>query len=322
MRAAIRGTLGTTDLDTLPQIDLEWRGRWTSLADLGITSFCVPEEQGGFGLNVAAAVATASELGAALHASPFAGITAATRSLAEHDDAECSDLVAALISGVSVAAFGRLGADGVARTVDGAADADALLLVDGDADTMMLITDRAAWTSLPARPSFDVSRACADLAIDSSLARRIPTSYVARDLHGLLLAADSLGGVQRMLGRTVTYAGQRQAFGRPIGGFQAVQHRLVDHTVRIRGMALLITEAARQLATGDPGAHRSVVLAELAVSSGAVHVLHDLLQISGAIGFTWEYGLHHYERRAHQTARLAANPRAATRALAAVEGWS
>jgi alkylation response protein AidB-like acyl-CoA dehydrogenase len=57
------------------------------------------------------------------------------------------------------------------------------------------------------------------------------------------------------------------------------------------------------------------------VSGSAVHVLHDLLQLTGGIGFTWEHGLHLYERRAHHDARLAGNPRAAARALAALEGW-
>ena len=99
------------------------------------------------------------------------------------------------------------------------------------------------------------------------------------------------------------------AFGRPIGGFQAVQHRLVDHTVRVRGMQLVVTEAARALTAADSDAPRAVTLAELAVSAGAVHVLHDLLQLTGAIGFTWEYGLHRYERRAHHDARLVGNPR-------------
>jgi alkylation response protein AidB-like acyl-CoA dehydrogenase len=125
-----------------------------------------------------------------------------------------------------------------------------------------------------------------------------------------------------VLDRTVAYAGQRHAFGRPIGGFQAVQHRLVDHAVRVRGLALLVTEAATLLGARSSSTRRSVALAEVAVSSGVGHILHDLLQLTGAIGFTWEYGLHFYERRAMQDARLAQNPRDAVRSLAHIEGWS
>jgi alkylation response protein AidB-like acyl-CoA dehydrogenase len=149
--------------------------------------------------------------------------------------------------------------------------------------------------------------------------RRLPDPAAAVALHGLLLAADAVGCVRRTLDRTVAYAGDRQAFGRPIGGFQAVQHRLVDHAIRARGMALLVSEAARLLTAGAPDARRFVAMAEVSVSSGATH---NLLQLTGAIGFTWEHGLHLCERRVHQDARLAANPRAAARSLAGLEGWT
>jgi alkylation response protein AidB-like acyl-CoA dehydrogenase len=128
--------------------------------------------------------------------------------------------------------------------------------------------------------------------------------------------------VERILDRTVTYAGERIAFGRPIGGFQAVQHRLADHAVRVRGMGLAVAEAARVLTASAAGAERAVAIAELGVSGHATHVLHDLLQLTGGIGFTWEHGLHLHARRAHQDARLAANPRAAARQLVALEGWA
>ena len=60
----------------------------------------------------------------------------------------------------------------------------------------------------------------------------------------------------------------------------------------------------------------------MSVHGNAVRILHDLLQLTGAIGFTWEYGLHFYERRAHHDARLAGGSRAAVRSLVEIEGWS
>jgi alkylation response protein AidB-like acyl-CoA dehydrogenase len=87
-------------------------------------------------------------------------------------------------------------------------------------------------------------------------------------------------------------------------------------------MALVVAEAARLLGAGSPEARRSVALAQLSVSSEAGHILHDLVQLTGAVGFTWEHGLHFYVRRAHQDARLAAGPRAAVRSLATMEGWT
>jgi alkylation response protein AidB-like acyl-CoA dehydrogenase len=128
--------------------------------------------------------------------------------------------------------------------------------------------------------------------------------------------------VQRMIDRTVTYAGQRIAFGKPIGGFQAVQHRLADHAVRARGMALVVAEAAALLDAGSDDATRQVAIAAVSVHGNSVRILHDLLQLTGGIGFTWEYGLHYYERRAHHDARLGGGARAAVRSLVEIEGWS
>jgi alkylation response protein AidB-like acyl-CoA dehydrogenase len=163
--------------------------------------------------------------------------------------------------------------------------------VEPGADGFVLYTERSSWSVDSSHPTFDVSRTCGDVAVDPAAGRRFEGSGVARELHRLLLAADAVGGVQRMLDRTVMYAGERIAFGKPIGGFQAVQHRLADHAVHTRGMALLVTEAAHLLAAGETAAPRMVALAEVSVSSNAGRILYDLVQLTGAIGFTWEYGL-------------------------------
>lgn len=300
-----------------------WREKWGTLAELGVTGFCVPEEKGGVGLRVDAAVAVAMELGAALHGSPYAGLAAGARVLALADDPVADQVLSGVLAGERVCGFGRLSRDGcVARLVDGVPESDALLLLDYSRDGATLLLDPLDWSADASRHGFDVSRTCADVTMAPGRGRRIAVPSDAVDLYELLLAADAVGGVQRMLERTVAYAGQRRTFGRRIGGFQAVQHRLVDHSVRVRGMALVVTEAARLFAASSPHARRWVAVAGSSVSAGAPHILHDLLQLSGAIGFTWEYGLHFYERRIHQDARLAANPRAAVRSLADIEGWT
>ena len=254
-----------------------------------------------------AAAATATELGAALHGSPYAGLVASSRALAA-----APELLGDILTGDRICAYGRLDpASGIARAVDGAPAADALLLEDPAAGDLLLLTDPSMWTVTGTPHGFDVSRQCADVAVDPARGMRIAADATARDLFGLLLAADALGGTERVLERTVAYAKDRRAFGRAIGGFQAVQHRLADHAVRVRGMSLLVREAARAIAHEAPDAHRRVLLAEASVSASAGHILHDLLQLTGAIGFTWEYGLHFFERRVHQDARLAANPRRA-----------
>jgi alkylation response protein AidB-like acyl-CoA dehydrogenase len=321
LRASLRATLGLAKDDVQPTLDINWRRLWPALARLGVTGFCVPEALGGLGMQAHAAVAAALELGAALHGSPYAGLVASAHALGRVDDPVAQDLLAGVLEGKRICAFGRLdSACRAAQVVDGAPGADALLLVVPTSDDLILFTEPSAWSITATAQNFDVSRSCGDVEVDAARGRRIP-SAASKQLHGLLLAADSLGGVQRMLARTVAYAGQRVTFGRPIGGFQAVQHRLVDHMVRSRGVALVVDEAARLLGAGSSEATRFVTLAEFGVASTALHILHELLQLSGAIGFTWEYGLHLYERRAHHDARLGANPRAAVRSLAGMEGW-
>ncbi|MDT3443203.1 acyl-CoA dehydrogenase family protein [Pseudofrankia sp. BMG5.37] len=334
LRDALRGALGTTRQDLAPAVDADWRTSWPMLAELGLPALCAPEEKDGFGLRADAAVAAATELGAALHGGPFAGLTASVHALAHAADDPVADaLLAGVLTGRRVCAFGRLGRDGrvgqnerVARLVDGVPGADALLLLDDSRDDLVLLLDPADWTADPSRHRFDITRTCADVMPVAGRGHRVavPGDAARRAvaLYELLLAADAVGGVRRMLDRTVAYAGQRQAFGRPIGGFQAVQHRLADHAVRARGMTLVVAEAARRFDDEPSQTRRDVALASVSVSSGAPRLLHDLLQLTGGIGFTWEYGLHFYERRAHQDARLAANPRAAQRSLADVEGWT
>lgn len=318
----LRGMLGTVSAADRPEIDTAWRDRWPDVAALGVTGFCVHEELGGFGLHVPAAAAAAMEFGRALHGVPFAGVTASAHALAAASAPPAGDVLADLLAGDRIVSFATCApGSSVAHIVDGAECADAMVVSVPAQDRLVLLSDPEAW-QLADRATFDVSRSCADITLDLAPGVVLGPVGIAPDLFRLLLAADAVGGVRRMLDRTVDYARERHAFGRPIGGFQAVQHRLADHAVRVRGMVLTVIDAAEQLAAGAPGAGRVVALAELSVASGATHILHDLVQVSGGIGFTWEHGLHLYERRAHHDARLAGNPRAASRRLAEIEGWT
>ncbi len=288
----------------------------------------MPETHGGLGLQAEVATATAMELGAALHGSPFAGLAASGHALAAASSSgqagePAAEALAGIMAGTVICAYGRLdAASGIARTVDGAPIAGALLLDDPAAGNLVFLPHSSDWAIATTPHPFDVSRTCADVTVSAGRGHRIPASPTARELFHLLLAADALGGTQRALDTTVAYAKDRQAFGRAIGGFQAVQHRLADHAVRLRGMTLLVQAAAQAVAAHDPDTGRAVLLAEASVTTGAGQILPDLLQLTGAIGFTWEYGLHFFQRRAHQDARLAANPRRAHHALAHLEGWT
>jgi len=324
LRTALSDACAVPEGDTPPAPVLDWRADWHRLAGFDLPGLCVPEPSGGSGHRVDAAVTAAKVLGAALHGAPYAGIAAATAALGASSSA--ADLVANLLpdllTGKQVCGFGEYDAStGTAYAVAGADDLDALLLHDPTTGTAVLLTDPTEWSSTPSlQGGFDVTRSVTTVQVAPDAGTRVEIAD-PRGLHRLLLAADALGGVERSLDRAVAYSRTRTAFGTAIGGFQAVQHRLVDHSVRVRGMALAVAEAAHLLTRGDAGADRAVLVAEAAVSAHAVGILHDLVQLTGGIGFTWEHGLHLFERRAQVDALLAGNPRRALADLAETEGW-
>ena len=231
--------------------------------------------------------------------------------------APANSLLTGILDGTLTCSFGRLAGDGrSARLVDGGGEADALLLADPSGGLVMF-SDPAGWNAESGRHRFDVSRTCADIVVDPGYAWQMPAGDIAVRGRGVVPAAPVCRQRRRTAARSRHHRGIRgrtHAFGRPIAGFQAVQHRLVDHALRARGMELLLAQAAGSIGEGAGDADRAVTLAEVSISQSAAHLIHDLLQLTGAIGFTWEYGLHFYDRRVHQNARLAANPGAAVAA--------
>jgi alkylation response protein AidB-like acyl-CoA dehydrogenase len=355
MAATLRKALGTQGHPGAPATDAQWRAQWPALAALGIAAFCIPEDCGGFGTEVPAALMAARELGAALHGSPYPAMIAASCALTrwlDHGTGPRHLVAEAVTSGTHVPTLAFLGPGAVvpagdgrvsprvtgrAHLVAGAASADSFLVLPHGGDALLFIRRDEACT-VSCVDEFDVTRDSGDVDFREAIAMPLKAPPGGRALverlHGLLLAGDTLGGLSRMLDRTVGYAAQRSTFGTVIGGYQAVQHRLVDHAIELRGMSLLADEAAAQLAGGallaggavlagkTVGADRAVLLAQASVTAGALPLLHDLVQLTGAIGFTWEYGLHLYERRAHLDARLGRGPRRARRLLAEQAGWS
>ncbi|MFD9036047.1 acyl-CoA dehydrogenase family protein [Streptomyces sp. NPDC059567] len=104
------------------------------------------------------------------------------------------------------------------------------------------------------------------------------------------LAAESVGAAQAALDRTVEYVGSREQFGRPVGSFQAVKHRLADLYVQVEAARSLAYGAAREPATG--------ALALAAALEALRAVAGETIQLHGGIGFTWEHEAHLYFKRA------------------------
>jgi alkylation response protein AidB-like acyl-CoA dehydrogenase len=139
----------------------------------------------------------------------------------------------------------------------------------------------------------------------------------------VLLSADSLGALSATFDRLVSYLKERIAFDVPIASFQAVQHRLVDLLVFEAKARAVIMKAARALSSNEVS-DDAIALSATAhafVTARATAAVDECMQLSGGIGFTWEYPLHHELRRVFTNAYLLGAARASRALFADRAGW-
>ena len=136
----------------------------------------------------------------------------------------------------------------------------------------------------------------ANLSIGRSIG---PYDGVLRDIAAALTSALQLGAAQRGLDMTVAYSLERVQFGRPIGSFQAMQHKLADMSLDIERAWSAVYFAAMTIDADDADRHRAMHAAKAAAGEAARRNAKDGIQIHGGIGYTWEHDLHLYLRRAY-----------------------
>jgi alkylation response protein AidB-like acyl-CoA dehydrogenase len=183
-------------------------------------------------------------------------------------------------------------------------DGQAHYVLDGDtAEILLVAAGDGLYEVDPADavrehvPSLDETRRFATVTFDHAPARRLGPLDLGplRDFACLVLAAEQTGAAARALELTVEYTQQRHQFGRPIGSFQALKHRMADLHV--------LVETARSAAYADLPAvakvHCSEVLSEVAA---------EMIQLHGGIAITWEHPAHRYFKRAHSSALLFGAP--------------
>jgi alkylation response protein AidB-like acyl-CoA dehydrogenase len=130
----------------------------------------------------------------------------------------------------------------------------------------------------------------------------------ARDLACIALSAEQVGAARRALELTVAYTQIRVQFGRPIGSFQALQHRMADLHVLVESARSLSYAAATAAAEGAPDLGLRAAAAKVYCSEAALRVAGEMIQLHGAIGITWEHEAHRYLKRAHGAAQLLGQP--------------
>jgi len=279
--ASIDAALGAADV---PAAVRAWAGGdtaagravWARLADLGVTALAVPEQSGGIGAHPVDLVVALERMGRWCVPGPVVESLAVAPILLA-DDVRAT----ALANGEVIATVA------MPPTVPRAVDADSVevvLLADGTG-----VRDATAGTPHasvdPARRLFDVSPA-GDL--------RAADVVRAYEFGVLGTAAQLLGAGQAMLDRSVDYAKQRSQFGRPIGSYQAIKHKLADVHIALELARPLIFGAALSLGANSPDTARDVSAAKAAASDAALLSARTALQTHGAIGYTAENDLSHW----------------------------
>jgi alkylation response protein AidB-like acyl-CoA dehydrogenase len=246
---------------------------WSALADLGVTALLVPERYDGIGAHPTDLVVATERLGYWGVPGPVAESVAVAPILLADDD-RCGGLASGeLIATVAIPPH-------VPRAVD--ADVAGLILVASDGEVRDGSAGDRHQSVDPARKLFDVTAAGDVRRADAAAAFE----------YGILAtAAQLVGAGQAMLDASVDYAKQRSQFGRTIGSYQAIKHKLADVHIAIELARPLVYGAALSLAEGSADTARDVSAALVAAADAALLSARSSLQTHGAIGFTQEHDL-------------------------------
>ena len=265
---------------------------WAALTEMGVLGVLAPEAIGGLELNEIDLVLVLEETGRCALPEPIVETAAVAVPLLAH---RADERAAALVSGSSAAAVHALAPHAVW------ADSAAAIVVLGATQCGVVAPDTIP---LSAVESVDGARRLFGLDFTASLpwatveAGNNAEVDLAFDRAALATAAQLLGLADRMIEMTVRYATERRQFGVPIGSFQAVKHHLANARLALEFARPLVYRAAWTIAVDAPERAVAVSLAKASASDSALLAARVALQCHGAIGYTTEYDLHLFMKRA------------------------
>jgi len=306
-----------------------YRDWWRRCGGLGWSGIFAPPGTGEYGplseapLLDAALVAEVS--GRALCPSPLVGTSAAVAALAA-DPGTAASILAAVLDCTSIAAYAleepggvweldelattarvegnELVIDGTKAMVADAGTADVLLVachLDNGVG-LVLVPAQTAGTTVHEQRGLDLLRSFgtvrfegARVGRDALIAKADPPSVL--QLATCLQLAETVGALDRLFDLTLAYARSRYAFGRPIGSFQALKHRIADLLLSVEGCKGTVDAAIDAVSAGSPDSDLLVSVAKVYVGDRCVQVAQQCTQILGGIGLTWEHDAHLYLRR-------------------------
>lgn len=345
MQSVVRSFLGDREVLAESRAVTEGRSgyspeTWLAMSrDLGLVGVDVPDELGGTGMTAVELALAMEEAGAVLYPGPLLATTGlAIGALmevvagAEHESPVAPELLTGLCSGAtstlaisdtdlpwampdstyaSVSPDGTWAVTGVKPAVLHADRADTILVAAQTSDgSCVLACVDSALAQVTPLAGLDLSRQLSTVVLDQTPARlcgALTADAVSRirARAEVCLAAESIGAARRCLDLATGYAGIRVQFGRPIGSFQAVKHRLADLLVEVELSTSLLYVAACHVAARDWEAARlSVPMASASASKTFTRAARESIQLHGGIAFTWEHDAHLYTRRAAANAAV------------------
>ncbi|MEU5029326.1 acyl-CoA dehydrogenase family protein [Streptomyces milbemycinicus] len=299
---------------------------WVRLAgEIGVHGLAVPEEYGGSGFTFAELAVALEESGRALYCAPLLPtvVLAAHALLRSADRTACERYLPRIADGTLTATVAGFGADepGVTAEQEGkgwvlrgradfvldGAGADLIVVRAGTPAGPRLFACEPASGACRRTPRrvLDETRRQALVEFRGAPATAVGTAEGAEDTVSATLdagraalAAEQVGGSGHALDATVEFAAQRHQFGRPIGSFQAVKHRLADVLVALEAARSASAYATACAAVASPQLPVAACAAAVVCSETFRLATAEYVQLHGGIGFTWEHPAHLYMRRA------------------------
>jgi alkylation response protein AidB-like acyl-CoA dehydrogenase len=315
---------------------------WSQMANqLGLQAITIPEEYGGAGFGYVELVVVLEEMGRSLVCAPYFSTVAlaANALLASGDKAAQAEYLPGIASGETVATLafteetGRWDLEGVTLPASRRGDSWSLdgtksYVLDGHRANLVLVAARTEGglslfavagdaDGLERTPlaTMDQTRKQARLGFSGVSARLVgseggagPVMSKTLDLAAVALAAEQVGGAQRVLEMSVEYAKSRIQFGRPIGSFQAIKHKCADMLLEIESAKSAAYYAGWAAAEDNDELPVTACLAKAYCSEAYFHAAAENIQIHGGIGFTWEHDAHLYFKRAKSSEHIFGDP--------------
>ncbi|MFB7721140.1 acyl-CoA dehydrogenase family protein [Nocardia sp. NPDC056100] len=298
---------------------------WKLLCEqVGVAALAIPEEFGGVGVGLVESLLVVEELGRTLAAPPMLGSAVlGVQALLLAGDAEANErLLPEVAEGVRTLALCWAGPSGwdsfgvraEGETVSGTAHyvldgayADTLLVLT--ADGLYEVDGAAAGVTRTVVPTMDPTRRLTTIEFASAPARALGTVDLSRlrEIAWAAVTAEQLGAAERCLDMTVEYSKSRVQFGRPIGSFQALKHRMADMYVLVESTRSVAYLAIAGLANGTAEAV-DVASARIHATTTLNSVVSETVQLHGGIAITWEHDAHLFFKRAHGDAQLFGTP--------------